>query len=56
MPQLVFEVACVAIIVLTLVWMARREPIGELVSNYVALAVAGWLSEESCIECRFWYR
>ncbi len=49
MPQLVFEVACVAIIVLTLVWMARREPIGELVSNYVALAVAGWLSEESCM-------
>jgi len=48
-PQTVFELACVAIVVLTLVLMARHEKPRVLLASYASLAVAGWIAEESCI-------
>lgn len=49
MPQTVFEIACVAIVIVTLVLMARQEPPRALLASYVSLALAGWVAEESCI-------
>jgi len=49
MPQPVFEVACVAIVVLTLVAMSRQHPPRALLATYASLALAGWIAEETCI-------
>lgn len=49
MPLLVFEVACVAVVLLALAAMARRRPPAELLTDYAALAVAGWIGEETCV-------
>ncbi|MFW5739377.1 MAG: hypothetical protein ACOC1F_03315, partial [Myxococcota bacterium] len=49
MPQTVFELACAAIVVLTLASMARRRNPREVLAEYGSLAVAGWVVEESCI-------
>jgi hypothetical protein len=48
-----FELACVAIVALTLAAMARLRPWRALLADYAALAVAGWLGEETCVA---WYR
>jgi hypothetical protein len=48
-----FELACVAIVALTLAAMARVRPWPALLGDYVALALAGWLGEETCVA---WYR
>ena len=52
MPFSGFELACVAIIALALAAMARLRPWPELLRDYAALAVAGWLGEETCVA---WY-
>ena len=44
-----FEPACVAIVVLTLAFMARTQPLRPLAMHYVALAIAGFVGEETCI-------
>lgn len=49
MMMVLFEVACVVIIALTLAAMARRRPLGELLRDYLALALSAWLGEQSCI-------
>ena len=49
MPQGLFEIACVAIVVVTLVSLARRQGAWEVLAAYVSLALAGWVAEESCI-------
>lgn len=45
----VFEAACVAVIALTLAAMARTRPWRALLTEYAALAVAGWVGEQTCI-------
>lgn len=45
----VFELACVAIIFLTIATMARIRPLTELIGDYLALALAAWIGEESCV-------
>lgn len=52
MPFPGFELACVAIVALALALMARVRPPRELAADYVALAVAGWIGEETCVA---WY-
>jgi hypothetical protein len=52
MPFTGFELACVAIIALALAAMARVRPWPTLLADYGALAVAGWLGEETCVA---WY-
>lgn len=60
MPLALFELCCVAIVALTLAMMARgpaatsrgsrsKPVVGLLLADYGALAVAGFLGEESCI-------
>ena len=49
MSLLVFEIACVAVVLLALAAMARRRPLGDLLTDYAALAVAGWIGEETCV-------
>ncbi len=49
MPFPGFELACVAIVALTLAAMARVRPWRALLADYVALALAGWLGEETCV-------
>ena len=49
MPIAVFELACVAIVLLTLFAMARLQPATILLADYGALAVAAWVGEETCI-------
>lgn len=49
MPLPVFEVACVVVVLLTLAIMARRRPMLDLLTDYGALAVAGWMGEETCV-------
>ena len=53
MPFPGFELACVAIVVLALAALARVRPWRELLADYAALAVAGWIGEETCVA---WYR
>lgn len=53
MPFPGFELACVAIVALALAAMARLRPWPGLLADYLALAVAGWLGEETCVA---WYR
>lgn len=45
----VFEVACLVIVVLTLLATARRTPWRTLMSDYALLAVAAWIGEETCV-------
>ena len=52
MPFPGFELACVAIIALALAAMARLRPWPGLLADYAALALAGWLGEETCVA---WY-
>ena len=56
MPQTAFEIACVAIVVVTLLWMARYEPPRALLASYASLALAGWVAEETCILGYRFYR
>ncbi|MDI3281793.1 carotenoid biosynthesis protein [Polyangium sp. 15x6] len=49
MPLLVFEMACVVVVLLALAAMARRRPPADLLTDYAALAVAGWIGEETCV-------
>ena len=56
MPLPVFQAACAVIIVLTLLAMARRTPVGELLRDYLALAVAAYLGEQSCIRLYHFYQ
>lgn len=52
----VFEVACVCIVLATLVAMARSRPRLELARDYAVLALGAWLGEESCIRAYAFYR
>jgi hypothetical protein len=45
----VFELACVVVVVLTLITMARRTPVRELLPCYALLAIASFVGEETCI-------
>jgi hypothetical protein len=54
-PLPIFELACVAIIVVTLVAMARVQPARTLLADYGALAVAAWLGEETCVAAYRFY-
>lgn len=45
----VFELACVVVVIATMAVMARTRDARELVLDYLALAVAGYLGEQSCI-------
>ena len=49
MPFPWFEPACIAIVALALVFMARTQPLRQLALQYVALAIAGFIGEETCI-------
>jgi len=48
-PLRVFECACVVVVLFTLALMARRTPARRLVGDYAALAVAGFIGEETCV-------
>jgi len=48
-PIRAFELACALIIVATLFTLSRRAPWRTLLGDYGALAVAGWVGEETCI-------
>lgn len=56
MPLPVFEAACLVVVALTLAVMARRQPWRELAADYAALAVAGWIGEETCVAFYRYYR
>jgi hypothetical protein len=51
-PLPLFEPLCIAIIAITLAMMARQRPWKELLADYAALAVAGWVGEHTCVT---WY-
>lgn len=53
MPFPGFELACVAIVALALAALARTRPWRGLLADYLALAVAGWVGEQTCIA---WYQ
>ncbi len=55
MPLRIFEIACVLIIALTLAAMARQRPAKELLADYLALGVAAWIGEESCVAIYGYY-
>lgn len=48
-PFWVFELICVGIIVWTLSMMARKRDTKELGMQYLSIAVAAWISEDTCI-------
>jgi len=50
-----FELACVAVVLLTLFVMARKCGAREILGSYAALAVAGWIGEQTCIELYRFY-
>lgn len=52
MPFPGFELACVAIVALALIAMARVRRWPELLRDYAALAIAGWIGEQTCVA---WY-
>lgn len=52
----VFELACVVIVAATLVTMARVRGARAVVVDYLLLAVAGWIGEQTCIEFYEFYR
>ena len=49
MPLWLFELLCLCVIGLTLTVEARRRPLRELVRDYLSLAMAGWIGEQTCI-------
>lgn len=49
MPLALFELLCVVVIVATLASMARGGRWQDSLKDYGALAIAGWIGEESCI-------
>jgi len=55
-PLPVFEAACLLVVALTLAAMARRAPWRALLADYAALAVAGWIGEETCVAFYGHYR
>ncbi|MBK9037029.1 MAG: hypothetical protein IPL61_38230 [Myxococcales bacterium] len=56
MPFPGFELACVAIVALALAALARTRPWRGLLFDYAALAVAGWVGEQTCIAWYDFYR
>ncbi|APR77339.1 Hypothetical protein A7982_02686 [Minicystis rosea] len=56
MSLVVFEAACVVVVALALALMARRRPARDLLADYAALAVAGWIGEETCVAFYGYYR
>jgi len=54
-PLPLFEIACVVVVLLTLMMMARRRPLGDLLNDYGALAIAGWIGEETCVRFYGYY-
>lgn len=55
MPLPLFEIACIVVVFLTLGMMARHRPLGDLLTDYGALAVAGWIGEETCVRFYGYY-
>ncbi len=55
MPLALFELLCVVIVALTLLLAARRRPAREVLSDYLALALAGWIGEQTCISLYRFY-
>ncbi|MFO0758703.1 MAG: hypothetical protein U0359_19580 [Byssovorax sp.] len=55
MPLPVFEIACVVIIALTLAAMARRRPARDLLGDYLALAIAAFVGEDTCVALYRYY-
>lgn len=51
-----FEVACVCVVLATLVAMARTRPPMALVRDYAVLAASAWLGEETSIRLYHFYR
>ncbi|MBI2390520.1 MAG: hypothetical protein HYV09_13100 [Deltaproteobacteria bacterium] len=51
----VFEAACVVVVVATLIAMSRARGAGPVLRDYAALAVAGWIGEQTCIELYRFY-
>lgn len=56
MPIALFQALCVVIIILTLLTMSRTAPWKALLRDYFALALAGYLGEQSCIALYHFYR
>lgn len=54
-PLPVFELACLVIVVATLVAMSRAQPARALLADYAALAVAAWVGEQTCIATYRYY-
>jgi hypothetical protein len=48
-PTLAFEVACVAIVAVTLAMRVWSRPAADVALEYLSLAVAGWVGEQTCI-------
>lgn len=57
MPITTFELLSCVVIVITLVAMAlrRRDQVGTLLGDYAALALAGWVGEDTCIRLYRYY-
>lgn len=51
----VFEAACVVVILLTLGAMGRARGLGPVLREYAALAVAGWIGEQTSIAAYRFY-
>jgi hypothetical protein len=54
-PLGVFEAACVAVVVVTLLLMARQHGTRAVLTAYGALAIAGLIGEHTCIELYRFY-
>lgn len=55
MPLPVFELACVIVVLFALWASARRRPATELFRDYLALAIAAWIGEETCVAIYGYY-
>ncbi len=49
LPLPLFEAACVVVVALALAAMVRLHGASRVLSSYAALAVAGWIGEQTCI-------
>lgn len=49
MPLPIFELSCIVVLVLAFIAMARIRPLVDLLVEYSALVLAGFLGEESCV-------
>ncbi|MBL8604283.1 MAG: carotenoid biosynthesis protein [Myxococcales bacterium] len=56
MPHWLFEALCVAVVLITLAAMARHRGWPALAREYLALALAGFVGEETCIVFYDFYR